>query len=187
MKKPHNVDSYYGKTATGYDKLRDSTPARLKERNAVARLVKQGPVLDAAIGTGAFSNIYRGFGHNIGVDSSNEMLAICRRKHPWLEVRQLNMLEPLPFEDQAFATALCVRFFWWMKEGDMQQVMTELRRVSRSLVFSIRISAKYGRPENSKRKSLGHTHEQLFEGLGDWRITDDIAIVGSYCMIRAVP
>lgn len=187
MKKPHNPDSYYGKTASGYDRLRQSTTGRQREIHAIKRLVRKGPVLDAACGTGAFSNVYRNYGHNIGVDASDEMLAICKRKHPWLAVRKLNLLEPLPFEDQSFETALCVRFFWWMKDGDMQQVMTELRRVSRSLVFSIRIGPTYGRPENGRRKALDHTPEQLLRGLGSWKVTDDMVIAGNYRMMRAIP
>jgi ubiquinone/menaquinone biosynthesis C-methylase UbiE len=184
------ADSYYGTTASQYDDKREGTPGRQKEREAIARLLGEGPVLDAPVGTGAFADLYRTHG-GIGIDSSNEMLAICRRKHNWLRTKRVDMLQPLPFEDDEFATALCVRFFWWMPDGDMQRVMAELRRVSRSVVFSIRISHVYGRPEpvpgKRQRQTLGHTKEQLAQALDGWRVTDDITVGGAYRVMKAVP
>ena len=187
------ADCYYGTAADGYDKLRNNTPGRQKERHAIAQLLKQRilghtttSMLDAPCGTGAFADLYRHL-DSVGIDSSDEMLGICNQKHPWLETMNVDMSKPLPFYDNEFSVSLCVRFFWWTPDGVMQQVMKELRRVSRSVIFSIRISPEYGRPEGSKRKSLGHTQAQLDEALGGWRVTDDISVAGDYRMMRAVP
>lgn len=184
------ADCYYGSAADDYDDKRENTPGRQRERAAIAELIKKGPVLDAPVGTGAFGDIYRGMG-GVGVDSSDEMLEICKRKHPWLETRRLDLTQPLPFDDAEFATALCVRFFWWTPDGDLQKVMKELRRVSRSIVFSIRLDSYYGRPEpvpgKKRRQTLSHTRAQLEEGLGSWTVDRDIRIGGKYRVMRAVP
>ena len=182
------ADCYYGQVASQYDSKREGTEGRRIERAAVTSLVEYGPVLDCPVGTGAFCDAYRDK-DMVGVDISPEMLALCKRKHPWADLRQGDLLKGLPFDDGEFATAVCIRFFWWMPDGDMQKAFAELRRVSRCVVFSIRIAPTYGRPEyvpgKKQRRTLQHTKAQLTEALGGWQIDADVKVGGGYRVMRA--
>lgn len=184
------ANSYYGETAIGYDAKREGTPGRIAERAAITRMVSEGPVLDCPVGTGAFCDLYQHLGLK-AVDLSDEMLAIASAKHPGLQTQRMDLLQGLPFDDGQFGTAVCIRLLWWLRDGDMQRAMAELRRVSRAVVFSIRIAPKYGRPVQvpgkRQRKTLAHTKEQLAEAIGDWRIVDDVRIGGGYRVMKAVP
>lgn len=182
------ANNYYGTTAQQYDEKREGTPGRDAERAAVIQLVERGPVLDCPVGTGAFAGDLRSLGV-VGVDLSEEMLSIAKAKHPWLEVHQGDVLAGLPYEDKQFETALCMRLFWWLRDGDMQRAFAELRRVSRCVVFSIRIGERYGRPQRvpgkKTRQTLTHTRDQLSEALGGWTVDSDIKIGGGYRVMRA--
>lgn len=184
------ANNYYGAVAAQYDAAREGTPGRLAERAAIAQMVTEGPVLDCPVGTGAFCELYRHLGL-VGVDLSDEMLALAAAKHPGLELHRMDLLEGLPFADGQFATAVCIRLLWWLRDGDMQRAMAELRRVSRSVVFSIRVGQRYGRPDpvpgKKQRRTLTHTREQLAEALGSWRVVEDVRIGGGYRVMKAVP
>ena len=149
-----------------------------------------GPVLDCPVGTGAFSGLFKNLGC-VGVDISDEMIALAKAKHPWLDARKGDLLQGLPFADGEFGTAVCIRLLWWLRDGEMQRALTDLRRVSRSLVFSVRIGTRYGRPVpvpgKKQRRTFAHTQDQLSEGLGGWRVTHNIKIGGGYRVMKAIP
>jgi predicted TPR repeat methyltransferase len=69
-----------------------------------------GAILDAGAGTGIMGEIFAILGHGnlVGIDLSEGMLAIARRKNVYREVRQRVMGEPLDFADDAFAAATAV-------------------------------------------------------------------------------
>ncbi|WP_420465617.1 hypothetical protein [Panacagrimonas sp.] len=113
------------------------------------------------------------------------MLSICTRKHPWMDTDIVDLKAPLPYPDRHWPVTLCMRFVWWLKDGEFQSVMSELRRVSRAVVYSVRVSEKYGPGLN--HKSLAHTPAMVFEANGGWRVTHCIDVTRNYRVLRIEP
>lgn len=97
-----------------------------------ARLAPGDRVLDVACGTGAVAQEAIGRigpgGSVVGLDQSEDMLAVARRKMPSLDWRQ-GRAEALPFEDNAFEAVLCQ--FGLMFFDDRVGALREMRRVLR--------------------------------------------------------
>jgi len=77
-----------------------------------ARFVKldEGPVLDAACGTGLQAEplSLAGYGPICGIDVSEGMLEIARQKNIYAELHRMALGETLAFEDDAFANTISV-------------------------------------------------------------------------------
>lgn len=141
-------DRYYGPIATGYDAKRMHKPGWEKEQTAVADFVTLGPVLDCPVGTGRYLSIYQEKGlPYIGLDASKDMIAEALRKHPEAKtlLSEASILA-LPCEDQSFGTAVCSRLMNWLYPEDMAKAVSELRRVAREIVVSIR-TGEEGKPQ----------------------------------------
>jgi hypothetical protein len=136
-------DRYYGSGATNYDRDRCHTLRWAKEQVAVSEMVFSGPVLDVPVGTGRYVSIYRDKGlQHVGVDVSPDMLAEAKRKYPDLEAIEGSVFD-LPFKDKQFDTVVCTRLLDWLTPEEMFTAISEMRRVARVLVVSIR----YGKEE----------------------------------------
>ncbi|MBW8637694.1 methyltransferase domain-containing protein [Hoeflea sp. WL0058] len=86
-------------------------------------------VLDAACGTGRYSEVLARGGHSvIGVDASAEMLARARPKVPGAEFRE-GELTALPLEDESVDAAVCALALVHLEEID--GAMREFARVLR--------------------------------------------------------
>lgn len=96
-------------------------------------------ILDAACGTGRYSMAIAELGAvAIGLDFSDEMLAIARRRMPATEFHSADLRRPLPFQSLHFDAVLCAQALKHIP--DLGIVMAEFARVLRPggrAVFSV--------------------------------------------------
>jgi SAM-dependent methyltransferase len=120
----------YAGWAASYDDPGNHTIAL--EEPAVRALLDElppGPVLDAACGTGRHAAYLAAAGRDVvGVDLSEAMLARARTKLPGVDLRQ-GELTALPFDDGAFAGAVCALALSHLR--CMDPAIAELARVLR--------------------------------------------------------
>src|SRR5687768_13349312 len=108
------ADKYYGAAAETYDATRCHSLRWAHEQLAVNDFVTEGRVLDVPLGTGRYVGLYRAKGLDvIGVDVSEDMLAVARRNYPGIDARRGNVLG-LPFSGGMFAIAVCTRLLDWL-------------------------------------------------------------------------
>jgi SAM-dependent methyltransferase len=97
-----------------------------------AHLAPGERVLDVACGTGAVTaEALRRVGPNgdvVGLDRSEDMLAVARRKMPALDLLE-GRAEALPFDDETFDAVTCQ--FGLMFFDDRERALREMRRVLR--------------------------------------------------------
>lgn len=135
-------DKYYGRQATEYEAKRAHKPCWEREQQAVRDFVTHGPVLDVPCGTGRYIQIYKDKGLKFrGIDASCDMIAEAQKKHPDLVADVGSILE-LPFGNKEFGTVVCSRLLNWLYPEDMARAMTEIRRVGKTIVTSIRTGEK---------------------------------------------
>lgn len=125
------VDAGYAQWADDYDEPGNDTIAL--EQPVVQGLLAQfpdGPVLDAACGTGRHAAHLRKCGYEevIGVDPSEEMLSRARSKLPGVDFR-LGDLTGLPLEDGQMVGAVCALALSHLP--DIGAAVGELARVLR--------------------------------------------------------
>ncbi len=73
------------------------------------RLCQRGPVLDLGCGTGRMLDpLARAGLAPVGLDCSQQMLAIARAKHPRANLVMADMAAPLPFAAASFGAAFCL-------------------------------------------------------------------------------
>lgn len=146
---------YHGRKAETYDAVRRKQERWDLENEAVRRYLEgaPGPVLDVPVGTGRFLALYARLGLTVtGVDASQEMLALARRKK---HAVGRCFLEPgdasaLNYEDWMFGTSVCVRFLDLIPEENMHDVLRELCRVTQDrIILTIRLGEKYVNKSNT--------------------------------------
>lgn len=169
---------YRGKTASGYEAKRRKQMRWHLENEAVEKFIEgaSGSVLDVPVGTGRFLPLYERMLSGmeaVGVDISEEMLALARRKSDFpLEVGDATKLR---FTDATFDVVVCVRFLDLIDEAAMCKVVTELCRVARErIILTIRLGEKYIPKSNTA------THDEkkflaLIRRLG-WIIAGDVPV-----------
>jgi ubiquinone/menaquinone biosynthesis C-methylase UbiE len=125
----YEVPEGYAQWAKRYD---GPNPAIAREQPIVHALLEAEPVgtaLDAACGTGRHTEKLAELGHYvIGVDTSEEMLAVARQKVRSAEFRQ-GLLEDLPLEDASVDLVTCSLALTHVAE--LAPVMKEFARVLR--------------------------------------------------------
>jgi ubiquinone/menaquinone biosynthesis C-methylase UbiE len=146
---------YRGQKAKTYDAIR-TKQARWDFEHEVVRgwlaELKPSSVLDCPVGTGRFLPVYADLSTEFvtGVDISEEMLALARKKVP----RKMKMYSDLKLvkcsateidaKNKFYDGSVCVRFLDLIDEEAMRAVMTELARVSKKwIICTIRLGDKY--------------------------------------------
>ncbi len=99
------------------------------ERKAIENLIENGEnklAVDLGIGTGLFTEILREKGYKvIGIDISEEMLKIARRRG--FEVIKRDLNEPLPFQDESIDFVFSMTSIEFLK--DPKNLFDEVKRV----------------------------------------------------------
>lgn len=132
----------FDKISINYDKLNDimSFGLHRKIKTSLIEQIKNYKLfnlstlqpfnfLDLCTGTGDLARILKGKYHEaqiIGVDFSEKMLEIARKKHPDIEFLQADVID-LPFEDESFD--LCTISFGLRNIENMQKALEEIYRV----------------------------------------------------------
>jgi SAM-dependent methyltransferase len=150
---PHgdDHDHYRGEVAKGYLEKRLQQPSWHREQEVVQALLRGQPdrikVLDVAIGTGRFVEMYLAKGMQVdGIDISSDMLDAAREAlGPAYERCRmaLGSADELPYDDQSFDLVVCFRFFGLIPLAMARRVMKEIERVARGPLV-IRIPVRKG-------------------------------------------
>jgi ubiquinone/menaquinone biosynthesis C-methylase UbiE len=170
---------YRGQMAAKYESKRKPQIRWSLENEIVTTMLQgaKGLVLDCPVGTGRYLKLYRELKLDfIGIDSSEEMLALARKKKlgDSLEIGDATNLN---YKPRTFNHAVCIRFLDLIDEDAMQQTIKELCRVTRhTIICTIRFGDKYVPKVNTA------THDEkkfkaLIKRLG-WKIAEERAIFG---------
>jgi len=127
----YGVGPGYAGWAESYDQLEGNDTIALEEPAVRSLLdgLPEGPVLDAACGTGRHTAYLTAGGREvIGVDSSSEMLARARERLPRADLRE-GRLEHLPVKDGAVTGAVCALALSHLL--DIRPAISELARALR--------------------------------------------------------
>lgn len=133
-----NSDTYYGIKAQRYDRVRENDANWKPEIELIRKLVIDGPLLDVPVGTGRFIPIYRDRGIDFeGLDTSQDMIDQAVMKYGDFPYRIGSILD-LPYEDNQFKTAVCVRMLTHLKKmpGCVERAISELQRVAETVIVS---------------------------------------------------
>lgn len=103
-----------------------------------ARIIHPRSVLDAGCGEGFLLDRLKHAGigvKNIGVDLSEDALAIAKKERPDLSLKKADLYS-LPFKDSSFDLVLCCEVFQHLK--DPKKALKELHRVAKQyVIFSV--------------------------------------------------
>ena len=181
MSKADGPDSdwYYGEHATGYEERRSKSSLWRREDIAVSKLLVNGPVLDAPIGTGRYIPLYKEKGLEFtGFDASKDMISVALRRADF--DYEIGDITELPFADSQFGTAICSRLLNWLSPERMSKAVRELRRVSAEQILGIRFG-------NGTSRMVQHSEDGFLGSLeGGW--ADECIKVGAndyyFCHIK---
>lgn len=140
-KEPQFIKDLFNSISVNYDKLNDIMSFGLHRRvkkDAINKFTIYNPltshlspltILDLCTGTGDLAGILKKEYPNsqiTGVDFSENMLEIARKKHPEIEFLEADCTQ-LPFDDKSFD--LCVISFGLRNIEDMEKALNEIYRV----------------------------------------------------------
>lgn len=145
---------YHGRKAETYDEIRTKQKRWHVENETVARMLPLDThsVLDMPVGTGRFLPLYveRKIGVVSGIDISEEMIALARKKVPRRKPSDVIIdlsvgdAQKTKFDDRGVDVAVCVRFLDLIDEDAMRAVLIELARVTkRAIILTIRLGDAY--------------------------------------------
>jgi ubiquinone/menaquinone biosynthesis C-methylase UbiE len=166
---------YRGRKAATYEAIR-ARQARWAWENEMVeqalRALAPSSVLDCPVGTGRFLPLYGSLAaHVLGLDASEEMLALARRKkrrHAGRHKLEIGDATSTGCDDGRYDVAVCVRFLDLIDEDAMRAVMRELCRVARrAVLLTIRFGTEYVPKSNtathSRQKFLALVRRLGFE------------------------
>jgi ubiquinone/menaquinone biosynthesis C-methylase UbiE len=141
---------YAGRMAKIYEAKRQKQLRWKLENEIVGRLVSQycvhghKSVLDVPVGTGRFLHLWKALNlHCTGYDTSEEMLALAKRKRQPGALAQAD-IRKLPHKEKSFDLSVCVRFLDLVPQDTMQAAMHELARVTKHhIILTIRLGERY--------------------------------------------
>jgi SAM-dependent methyltransferase len=94
-------------------------------------LANSRSLLDFGVGAGRLARLFKGYGGRyVGIDVDREMIDWVKRHLPWVDARQIEPLQRLPFPDGTFDAVVSVSVFTHMNERDHLFYLDELRRVT---------------------------------------------------------
>ncbi|WP_407822119.1 class I SAM-dependent methyltransferase [Sphingomonas arvum] len=188
-------NAYLGPVAGTY--VRRRTGGKWNAENAaLGRLLTYVPrgsrSLDAPVGTGRSISFccerdFDAHGVDISPDMLAEAAATARQLGASISLTQAD-IRALPFPDNHFDVAICVRFLNWIDQGGLRQVLAELARVSRDkLLVGIRylppaanagagvtgvfrrlmLLAGIARWRASRKGLVNHPHQQVEEAFAE--------------------
>jgi len=151
----NEVIDYYDDAAHDYDSSRFGNSygefIDYQERAIVAKLLKDTPrsqTLDVACGTGRFLD-FAGF----GIDASNKMLEIARRKYPQLSLFR-ESAQRTHFEPDTFDAIISFHFLMHLDKNTAEEVINECNRILKTggtLIIDF--------PSKQRRQLFGHATE----------------------------
>jgi SAM-dependent methyltransferase len=148
------VREYYARRAGEYDAT-SWDDLDVAEREAVERFVaalSPGRVLDIGCGTGYLTRLLRGTA--VGVDQSEEMLALARRRVPHAEFLFADV-PPLPFEDGAFDLAFSSAVYCHLAAAaERAAFLAEALRVAHEVVILEQVWQPGRAPESWELRRL---------------------------------
>lgn len=142
---------YRGKMASGYDKKRHTQKRWHEENRIVEEMLRAvsnpGLLLDCPVGTGRFLSLYDKMSiRGVGIDSSEEMLELARRKltrkqRDWFELHQGSADN---LGDLKFNTCVAVRFFNLVEPEALRKCFAEISRVTtQHMICTVRLGPEY--------------------------------------------
>lgn len=159
-------EKYVGAYAAGYEDARKHRRVWQAEHEAVEQLLRAGPVLDVPVGTGRFSDLYADKAFRFwAVDISEDMLAEAQKRGGAFEYRRGSIFS-IPYPDDYFGTAVCVRMLNWLAPEELPRAIGELARVAREFIVSIR----FGRETAHADGGWTHNGWRFLEILSDLRL-----------------
>lgn len=137
---------YYGDDAVNYEKKRSNTAKwegeGRKVREFLNRLMAGSSVLDIPCGTGRFFDFYKDRRLKVlAMDVSPDMIAQAQHKaapNIRLDVGSIFDMEVCGI----FDVVLCIRFLNLIEPKDLERAFSEMQRVGRSIVFTLRVHQK---------------------------------------------
>ena len=119
--------------------------------------INTGPILDAGVGTGILGETLALMGYKdlIGIDLSQGMLEVARKKGIHQDLRRMTLGGPLDFPDNSFATTVSMGVF---TQGHAPpESFDELIRITRPdgyIIFSVRADVYLKQGFKEKQDSL---------------------------------
>lgn len=171
---------YQGRhVAQHYDAVRSERARWKLENAAVARMMAgaEGSVLDVACGTGRFFQLWKKLDlYVIGVDCSEEMLRVARKKNKQAALIVMDAADLSTLDTHQYDSVVCVRLLNLVDEPTMKRILAELCRVAHQrVVLTIRLDNKYV----LKKTTAVHSW-RAFEraiSLSKWRIADSESVL----------
>jgi ubiquinone/menaquinone biosynthesis C-methylase UbiE len=170
-------DDYFGCKADIYDSHRENDRYWIAEHKAVGELLERLPevrsVLDAPFGTGRFLPLYHPKNLEVfGLDSSADMIAQARTKHPEAmvasDVRVGDILS-LPYGDGSFDLVVCFRFLPWIVSfAEAEVALGEISRVTRDYAVLELCVGKHETGAGKPKADLTLWNRLNREELSDW-------------------
>jgi ubiquinone/menaquinone biosynthesis C-methylase UbiE len=134
---------YVGNTASGYEDFRARSLKWCVEEEAARELLDEVAIgsrsLDVPVGTGRLLPHIKARQFDAhGLDVSPDMLAIAQEQADDADMDielRLGDIREIPFSDGHFDLVTCLRFLNWIDEEGVEEVVTELARVSSDKVL----------------------------------------------------
>ena len=133
-----------------------------------------GPILDAGCGTGLIGEFLHALEYDpiIGIDLSDEMLAVAEQKRVYERLHKMRLGDHLDFEDNAFVGVIAIGVF--TVGHAPPEGFDELIRVTQPggpLIISVRVDSDHGVPFLERARMLAED--------GRWRPVDRSRIIVS--------
>lgn len=151
-----HMRQYYDRLAFEYEENEASREEPAEDLLALFRAISQLPpasVLDVACGTGFFT---RQLGSEVtGLDQSEAMLEVARRRVPWVEFVRGDAFR-MPFAERSFERVFASFFYGLLPHEDRGRFLEEARRVGDELILVEPTPewAPSGRPEGWEERRL---------------------------------
>lgn len=172
---------YRGRKAETYEEIRIKQQRWDEENTAVERMLrdlKPSVVLDCPTGTGRYVKACADAGVKsyIGIDVSNEMLALAKKKKIKTAMKIYFAIgDARDLKLYNSDVTLCVRFLDLIDESAMRAVVNEMMRVTRkAVILTIRLGNKYI-PKSNTAEHDRKKFVSLINKAG-WHIAEEVPV-----------